>query len=105
MRLSKRGHSKDYGTHKLVDVNKHENALYISLYSLQWDNENKSVSFQVPGSDGPNQYLYTVELTTEELRLLFQKPLDSQGTTDSEKELWTTFFKLWEKTITKKAKK
>ena len=29
----------------------------------------------------------------------------SQGTTGSEKELWMTFFKLWEKTITKKAKK
>ena len=99
MRLSKRGYSKDYGTHKLVDVH------YTSFYSLRWDNENKSVSFQVPGSDGPNQYLYTVELTTEELRLLFQKPIDSQGTTGSEKELWTTFFKLWEKTITKKAKK
>lgn len=58
--------------------------------SVFWNNDLKTISFKVPGKDGPSSYDYTIELTAAELDSLFLASVEKSAAT-SGKELLTAF--------------
>ena len=88
MKLSKEALLKSYPVRPMADNNN---------IGVRWDHKNRQVTLSAGGQEYDSTYLYRVELTAEELRRILLASL--QNRTESEQELWTALFDVWEKRV------
>ena len=94
MQLKRWGAYQDHGKTDLLPEG--------ATFSVGFSGDGMEASFK--GREGEirndgtrnSTYRYSLHLTTRELRELFMRPL---RVPDSERELWWTFFELWEKRV------